>query len=230
MRVQGSAIETKVQVLNSDGSPATGATVNYIIRDYNDEEWDSGVMTHVGNAIFTTPAWEPNGGSGTWTVECYSGDPIFRQTFSYYVPSYYGSPGSFNDIEIPVDHSSQYAADFEVACTPVELFRIVGNRASQGVFLLVDMRACTTMKRFIIKLDHMFWNDGGRTAQVLTWPEDFPTGCECVVMQLPPCNYRTHIWVESDVPEAGQVHLYCTLLTQYVGIQLQPYCDEQAPD
>jgi hypothetical protein len=229
MRVQGKAIETKVQVLNADGSPATGATVNYIIRDYNDEEWQTGVMTHIANGIFTTPAWEPNGGSGTWTVECFSGDPIFRQTFSYYVPSYYSSPNNSEGIEIPVDHSGQYAAHFEVSCTPVELFRIVGPYSNGGHYLLVDMRACSTMKRFVIKLDHMFWNDGGRTAKVMIWPDDFDVGCECVVIEIPPCNYRTYIWVESDVPEAEQVHLYCTLVAKQHPIQLEPNCDEQAP-
>jgi hypothetical protein len=76
-------IETKVQVLNADNTPALGATVTAIVRGIDDSVWDTVVMTEVANGIYTT-AWTPDE-SGHWTVECVCGSPVFRHTFEYFI-------------------------------------------------------------------------------------------------------------------------------------------------
>ena len=82
-RILNKQIETKIQVLDSEGDPATGATVNYVVRDEADSVFDTGTMSHIANGIFTA-SWTPDA-VGEWTVECYSSNPKFRKSFVYNV-------------------------------------------------------------------------------------------------------------------------------------------------
>jgi hypothetical protein len=171
MRVTGQPTTTFVQVLNPDGTPATAATVNYIIREGNQSEtFEEGVMTHLANGIFYA-TWVAGGGrTNEWTVECYSGDPVFRQTFHYFIPSNYLSPmgggaTAFN-VTMETTDTQKLIATLEYPAT------------SQILMFMMDMRSFAQPKRLVIKTDFMFWNDGGKIAQIINFPDDFPTGVE----------------------------------------------------
>lgn len=77
--------ETKVQVLDSNGNPATGATVLYKIYDEADVLFDSGSMSHIADGIFTLQ-WTPDA-VGEWTFEAYSSNPKFRDSKVYKIES-----------------------------------------------------------------------------------------------------------------------------------------------
>jgi len=77
--------ETKVQVLDSNGDPATGAKVLYKIYDEEDELWDDGEMAHIADGIYTQ-TWTPDA-VGEWTFESYSFNPKFRDSKVYKIES-----------------------------------------------------------------------------------------------------------------------------------------------
>jgi hypothetical protein len=82
-RTVNNPIETKVQVIDSNGDPVTAATVGWKVFDEADLEFDSGSMTHFADGIYTC-TWTPDA-VGEWTVECYSSNPKFRKSFTYNV-------------------------------------------------------------------------------------------------------------------------------------------------
>ncbi|GAF77522.1 unnamed protein product, partial [marine sediment metagenome] len=77
------AIETKVQVINGNGDPDEGATVNYIVYDEADQSFDTGAMAHTANGIYTK-TWTPDA-IGEWTFYGYSADPKFHKSYTYSV-------------------------------------------------------------------------------------------------------------------------------------------------
>ena len=84
VRYENVAIESKVQVLDSDGDPAEAATVNYIVYDEGDVTgFATGAMAHVDNGIYSV-SWTPDA-TGEWTFECYSASPKFRKSYVYHV-------------------------------------------------------------------------------------------------------------------------------------------------
>ena len=67
-RLVNQEIETKVQVIDANGDPVTGAVVSYKVLDEADVSFVTGAMTHVGDGIYSC-TWEPDE-KGEWTVEC----------------------------------------------------------------------------------------------------------------------------------------------------------------
>ena len=55
----GTAIESKVQVLDSDKDAVTTATVGYIVYDEADGVFQSGNMVHFANGIYSV-SWTPD--------------------------------------------------------------------------------------------------------------------------------------------------------------------------
>jgi hypothetical protein len=88
MRDELMKITTRVQVLDANDDPATGATVNYKILDPLDVVIDSGTMTHKADGIFET-IWDPIADDGAlvgeFTFEAYSSNPKFRESRTYNV-------------------------------------------------------------------------------------------------------------------------------------------------
>lgn len=83
VRLVNTAIETKVQVLDSEGDPAAGATVNYIVYDEADASFATGTMSHIANGLYTAQ-WTPDA-AGEWTFEAYSSNPKFRKSFVFWI-------------------------------------------------------------------------------------------------------------------------------------------------
>jgi hypothetical protein len=82
-RYENEAIETKVQVLDSNDDPATGAVVLFRILDESDATIETGVMTHIIDGIFTY-TWTPDE-PGEWVFEAYSTNPKFRDSRAYWI-------------------------------------------------------------------------------------------------------------------------------------------------
>jgi hypothetical protein len=189
-------VDTLIQVLNADGSPAVSATVNCVVRDWNGEQESAGAMTHQANGIFRY-IWQTDR-SGHFTAECICENPIFRHTFEYYV--------------IPWLQSRGYASTFnyELATneTNATLLNIeMGPSANQPLCILFDLRNCSKPKRFVLDIDFMYWNDGGVPAVVRNWPEDYPAGTQVVCIITPPITYKARLRVEVDEPEVSMVHI-----------------------
>ena len=81
-RYVNQTIASMVQVVDSNGDPVTGATVNYRLYQFGEQE-DSGTMTHKENGLYVA-YWYPQG-SGPWTFEAYCTSPKFRKTLLYHV-------------------------------------------------------------------------------------------------------------------------------------------------
>lgn len=77
----GTAIESKVQVLDSNKDVVTTATVSYIVYDEADGVFASGNMVHFANGIYSV-SWTPDA-NGEWTFYAYSSSPKFHKTFVY---------------------------------------------------------------------------------------------------------------------------------------------------
>lgn len=77
-------VETKVQVLDSNGDPANGATVNYQVYDEAHGVYDSGTMTEIGSTGVYYVQWTPDA-AGVWMVRCYCSSPKFHKTLDYFV-------------------------------------------------------------------------------------------------------------------------------------------------
>ena len=82
-RLVNREIETKVQVIDTNGDPVTGAVVSYKVLDEADVSFVTGAMTHVGDGIYSC-TWEPDE-EGEWTIECYSSNPKLKKSFTYHV-------------------------------------------------------------------------------------------------------------------------------------------------
>ena len=88
-RILGNAINSLVQVVDSNGDKVTDAVVNYKVYfyDYDDDEvWEvaaSGLMTHIGDGIY-----KPSGLQhfhGEYTFYAYSSNPKFHESYTYFV-------------------------------------------------------------------------------------------------------------------------------------------------
>lgn len=80
-RYVGNYIWVPVQIIDSNGNPVTGATINYKVYYENLE--DSGTMTHMADGIYGE-GFTPNY-SGVWCFEAYNESLGFRKTFTFYV-------------------------------------------------------------------------------------------------------------------------------------------------
>jgi len=95
------AIETKIQVLDSSGDPATAATVSYTVYDEGDGAFASGSMSHIANGIYSA-GWTPDA-SGEWTFYASCSNPKFHKCVTYFVGK--GIEDDFKD-------KSMYHMDF----------------------------------------------------------------------------------------------------------------------
>ena len=82
-RYVNQGIQTSIQILNPNGTPATTATVTAIIYDTDGEVFGTEEMVHLANGIYYH-FWTPDE-DGDWIVECVCGNPIVRQSFLYHV-------------------------------------------------------------------------------------------------------------------------------------------------
>jgi hypothetical protein len=87
-RLVNNQINSMVQVMNSSGDKVTEAIVNYKVYRSNDDEevwesFDSGLMEHIGDGIYTV-SWTPDK-TGEFTFYAYSTNPKFHESYTYYV-------------------------------------------------------------------------------------------------------------------------------------------------
>ena len=82
-RYVGKPLDAKVHVIDANGDPVTSAAVSWKVYDDEDAGFSSGTMTHFADGIYTC-TWTPNA-VGEWTAQCYSSNPKFRKSFTYYV-------------------------------------------------------------------------------------------------------------------------------------------------
>jgi hypothetical protein len=151
-RFVGQEIETKVQVIDANSDPATGATVSWKLYDQNGELWDDGTMTHIGDGIFSF-SWTPNA-AGEWTAECFSSNPKFRKSFTYYVETplvWERQPRSYLLLSPPVFNQWETLVDMSGA---LKLYSLIfwqsndeSNNKNMEIRITLDGGSPTTVTR-----------------------------------------------------------------------------------
>ena len=78
------SIPVRVQVIDANSDPVTGATVQIKVIMPNGSDWDgTWSMTHLGDGIYAAE-FEPDV-EGVWVAQCFSANPKFRKSFTYTV-------------------------------------------------------------------------------------------------------------------------------------------------
>ena len=77
-------IDVRVQVIDANSDPVTGATVQIKVLMPNGDDWDgSWNMIHLGDGVYASD-FTPDS-PGTWVAQCFSANPKFRKSFVYVV-------------------------------------------------------------------------------------------------------------------------------------------------
>jgi len=78
------SVEFKLYLLNTDGQPATGATVTSTVYDESDSSFNNPSVTEIGSTGLYTAAFTPDA-AGEWTIVFACSSPVARRAYTIQV-------------------------------------------------------------------------------------------------------------------------------------------------
>jgi hypothetical protein len=184
-------VETKIQVLDSEGDPATEATVNYVVYDEADGVFNSGTMVHVANGIYTA-SWTPDE-AGEWTFLAYCGNPKLYTTLSYFVEK--GVEEAI--LQAVGGGQTETVSTFVLQNNTDEqtMLEVTPEELKDYPVLLFDLDATTTeiMVRIYIKVDGINY----RLVNSALFPSQFEEDVRSVAVELYPLSMTWKVTLQS---------------------------------
>jgi hypothetical protein len=210
-RLNGRQIDTFVQVLNADGSPAISATVNCIVRFWDGEIWASGVMEYQANGIYKY-VWTPDG-SGHYTAECLSGNPVFRHTFEYYVidAPYVGEQANSSQSGSQADDLSEHGL------WSVNTVILQSQFAEATVIIYPAHSSLPLASSVILRLKYIMDGDTF-VVRTASFPDDFGSDAQVAVLTFPVMKSMSEVQITIQNEGAQGSAIFWTSLYAINGI------------